>query len=260
MESNRPDWPRNSQLDQTAQATARELIAQANYIVAFTGAGISAESGIPTYRDNDDALWENFDPQQVVQIDRFLSDSTPFWNFFRDYRYQAISGASPNEGHRALAVLEDSGKLKSLITQNIDGLHQAAGSRQVIEIHGNTRRIGCLDCDAEFGMDEVFEQLKRELPPPCRSCGGRLKPKVVFFGEQMPLREMTDAVKEVQRCDLLIAVGSSLQVYPAASLPELAKNNGARVMIVNKTMTPFDQLSDAVVPGNAAEILPIIIA
>ncbi len=238
---------------------ARRLVAEAKDIVAFTGAGISAESGIHTYRDMEESLWERFDPQQVVQIDAFLNDSRPFWHFFKDCRYQAIRSAKANQGHLVLAELERSGKLKALITQNIDGLHQEAGSRQVIELHGNTRQISCLDCASSYTMEEVYLLLGEQLPPPCRNCGGRLKPDVVFFGEGLPPEALERAAQAASDCDLMMVIGSSLQVYPAAFLPESAKNNGARLIIVNKTPTMFDHLTDALLCGNAAHILPEVI-
>jgi NAD-dependent deacetylase len=239
---------------------ARQLLQEATFVVAFTGAGISAESGIPTYRDCDDALWRQYDPAQFAEINAFMRDSSLYWRFFQDVRYAAISAARPNPGHRALAILEQEGRLKAIITQNIDGLHQEAGSREVIELHGNTRRIRCLACGAAFAMDAVFEQLKRELPPPCRSCGGMLKPEVVFFGEALPERALARAADLVGRCDLLIAVGSSLVVYPAAALPVEAKRRGAALIIVNKTPTPHDRDADVVLRLAAGEVLPRLVA
>jgi NAD-dependent deacetylase len=237
---------------------ARELVARAEQVVVFTGAGISAESGIPTYRDAEESLWTKYDAQKVVQIDSFMRDSTDYWHFFLDVRYRVISDAKPNPGHLALAAMERAGKLAAVITQNIDGLHQAAGSERVIELHGNTRRIDCLSCGARYTLDEVYGMLAKTLPPPCKSCGGMLKPDVVFFGEALPEQALREASELARSCDVLIAIGSSLRVYPAAGLPEWAKANGAGLIIVNKTPTPFDQLADALLRGAAGELLPIL--
>jgi NAD-dependent deacetylase len=232
------------------------LVRTARRILAFTGAGISAESGIPTYRDTEDSLWTQYDPDKFANIDYFMRDPSLYWRFFQDVRYQAIKTARPNPGHVALAALERAGRLAAVITQNIDGLHQAAGSREVIELHGNTRVVRCLACRARYGMDEVYEQLKTELPPKCRQCGGRLKPEVVFFGEELPVEALQRAAELTAECDLLLAVGSSLVVYPAAAIPEAAKRRGAALIIVNRTPTPYDDIADAVLREPAGEVLP----
>jgi NAD-dependent deacetylase len=241
-----------------ALTRACDLVRECAHIVAFTGAGISAESGIPTYRDADESLWAKYDPEKVVQIDAFLVDPAPFWHFFLDVRYRAVTAARPNAGHVALAEMEGVGRLKAVITQNIDGLHQAAGSRRVIELHGNTRTIGCLACHARYGMEEVYLILQKQLPPLCPQCGGQLKPEVVFYGERLPELALAEAAAEVMACDLLIAIGSSLRVYPAAALPEQAKAGGARLIIVNKTTTPYDHLADGLLRAPAGVVLPVL--
>jgi NAD-dependent deacetylase len=243
-------------MDDSVTAVAAGLVRSARRILAFTGAGISAESGIPTYRDTENSLWTQYDPDKFATIDAFMSNSSLYWRFFQDVRYQAIRRARPNPAHLALAAMERAGRLEAVITQNVDGLHQAAGSREVIELHGNTRIIRCLACQAEYGMDEIFEQLKYELPPACLRCGGRLKPAVVFFGEELPGNTMERAAELAGACDLLIAIGSSLVVYPAAAIPATAKRRGARLIIVNRTPTPYDDLADAVLRESAGEVLP----
>lgn len=235
---------------------ARELWAGARRAVAFTGAGISAESGIPTYRDAEDSLWSQVDPCKLADIGEFLRDPVPYWRFFQDVRYRAIHTAQPNPGHRALAALDRAGRLDAVLTQNIDGLHQAAGSREVVELHGNTRTIGCLQCGQSWSMDEVYAMLRRHLPPPCPACGGRLKPKVVFFGEALPEEALARAADWVRGCDLLLAIGSSLSVYPAALLPLEARAHGAALVIVNRTPTPVDERADAVLHAAAGDALP----
>ncbi len=243
--------------DHDAQvARARELVRGAARIVAFTGAGISAESGIPTYRDAEESMWRKYDPEQVVQIDAFLADPEPFWHFFIDVRYRAMEEAQPNPGHDALARMEAAGRLEAVITQNIDGLHQMAGSRRVIELHGNTRSIGCLACGATHSMADVYRILQERIPPPCPACGGMLKPRVVFYGEALPEAALAEAAEMVMACDLLIAVGSSLRVYPAAALPEQAKLRGAGLIIVNQTTTPYDDLADSLLRQASGSVLP----
>ncbi len=237
---------------------ARQMVAASSRIVAFTGAGISAESGIPTYRDSESALWKKYDPMEVAEIESFLRDPREFWAFFKDARYHVMSRATPNPGHVALARMEAAGRLVCVITQNIDGLHQAAGSKKVIELHGNTRRIVCLDCGHVIGMEQAVGIIERQNPPPCPSCGGRLKPDVVFFGEPLPQAALQEAFEAAAACDLMLSVGSSLQVYPAASIPELAKRSGARLIIVNRTPTPFDGIADVVLRGPAGEVLPAL--
>lgn len=236
------------------------FVREATRIAAFTGAGISAESGIPTYRDTDNSLWSEYDPDKFADIDYFMRDSSLYWRFFRDVRYPAIRNAPPNPGHRALAQMEHAGRLIGLITQNIDGLHQEGGSDRVIELHGNTRNIDCLSCGARYSMDEVRAQIETELPPPCRACGGMLKPKVVFFGESLPEQALADAALITAQCDLLLAIGSSLVVYPAAAFPERAKMHGAKLIIINKTPTPYDALAEVVLRESSGDVLPALAA
>ena len=232
----------------------KDWIATADRLVAFTGAGISAESGIPTYR-GEGGVWHDYDPAKYAHVRIFEEDPTYYWSFFRDVRYPVVKKAAPNRAHLVLAGLEARGTLTAVITQNIDGLHQAAGSRRVLELHGNTRRISCRQCRVGYTMDEVFEQLETSLPPVCASCGGVLKPEVVFFGESLPGAVLDAAREESRTCDLFLAIGSSLVVQPAASLPLLARESGARVVIINKDPTPLDALADAVFHESASEVL-----
>lgn len=233
--------------------TLQGLIADAGHMVAFTGAGISAESGIPTYR-GDDGLWNKYDPDKFANIKHFHADPAYYWDFFREIRYPVISQASPNQAHYALAQLEKKGVLKAVITQNIDGLHQLAGSRKVLELHGNTRRIVCLACGDALGMDNVFAMLSDQLPPLCPACGGTLKPDVVFFGESLPTDVLDNAVQQINTCDLLVVIGSSLVVQPAAALPVMAKGNGAKVVIINRDPTPLDDMADLVFHDSASKV------
>jgi NAD-dependent deacetylase len=238
---------------------AAALMSRARRIAAFTGAGISAESGIPTYR-GEGGLWKEYDPSKYADIAFFREDPTYYWSFFRDVRFSALVDSEPNPAHLALADLERRGRLDTVVTQNIDGLHQTAGNTHVVELHGNTRVIGCLRCDANHGFEEVSELLETEMPPTCRRCGGPLKPRVVFFGEALPPSAMNDAAAAVARCDLLLVVGSTLQVFPAASLPLVARQAGASIVIVNLGPTAMDEIADAVVDARAGEALPRLVA
>lgn len=236
-----------------------QLVGEAKQIVAFTGAGISAESGIPTYRDTN-GLWTKYDPDKYASIDYFLQEPSYYWQFFREVRYPLLfKRAKANPAHVALAELESIGKLRCIVTQNIDGLHQQAGSKRVIELHGNTRIIRCLDCSREHTPDRVYELTERQMPPVCPDCGGILKPAVVFFGEPLPEGAIREAYAEAEACDLLLAVGSSLVVYPAAHIPTQAKEYGARLVIINKDPTAMDTIADVVVHAEAGTVLPQIV-
>jgi NAD-dependent deacetylase len=237
---------------------ATELARRARTVTVFTGAGISAESGIPTYR-GEGGLWKQYDPAKYADIGCFRKDPTYYWSFFRDVRYDALVKSAPNAGHRAIAGLEAAGRGGVVITQNIDGLHQQAGSTKVIELHGNTRIIGCLECGADYEFDEVKAKVAAQLPPRCDACGGLLKPRVVFFGEALPPGAMEAAAEAAATCDLLLVVGSTLQVFPAASIPLVARRAGARIVIVNVGPTAMDELADVVVDGKAGEVLPGIL-
>jgi NAD-dependent deacetylase len=231
-----------------------KMIAEFRRLIAFTGAGISAESGIPTYR-GDDGMWNKYDPDKFANVNYFFKEPAYYWRFFQEVRYPVISRAQPNAAHAALAELERKGILSAVITQNIDGLHQLAGSDNVLELHGNTRRILCLKCGKAHTMDETYAQLETRLPPVCRDCEGQLKPDVVFFGESLPMAVLEEAVAESQSCDLFLVIGSSLVVHPAAGLPRLAKEKGARLVIINRDPTPLDGMADAVYNGKATDAL-----
>jgi len=235
----------------------KDLVNESNRIVAFTGAGISAESGISTFRGAG-GLWSKYDPNIYASIDVFLKDSTYYWNFFRDERYPVLQKAKPNKAHYALVELEKQEKIYRVITQNIDGLHQQAGSSNVIELHGTSRTVSCLRCGKKYSIDEAYKILEKELPPPC-SCGGRLKPDTVLFGEPLPQHALGEAELAARNCDLFLVLGSSLVVYPAANLPEMAKREGAKLVIINIDPTPLDDIADIVIHDRASKILSKII-
>lgn len=235
----------------------KEIVSASDHIVAFTGAGFSAESGISTFRGAG-GLWSKYDPSIYADIKYFVKDSTYYWNFFRDERYPVIKKAKPNDGHYALVELEKRGKLYRVITQNIDGLHQVAGQSDVIELHGNTRKILCMSCDKTYSMDETYKLLQKELPPRC-SCGGVLKPSTVLFGESLPQVALDMAMLAARNCDMFLVLGSSLVVYPAASMPRIAKKSGAVLVIVNIDPTPLDDMADLVINESASKVLSRLI-
>ena len=212
-------------------------------LVVFTGAGISAESGIPTYRGVG-GMWSRYDPEKYASIDYFRRDPSYYWRFFKEVRMEMMTSAAPSPAHLAVAELEAAGMVAAVITQNIDGLHQKAGSRRVLELHGNTLRFYCFDCRDPYTMEDIKRQLETLEIPVCGKCRGVLRPDVVLFGEMLP----DDVVQEAQiaagNCQALLVIGSSLVVYPAAHLPYQAKLAGARLGIINMDPTPLDSLAD----------------
>lgn len=232
-------------------------IKYARRAVALTGAGISAESGLGTFRGKD-GLWSRYDPAAVASIESFTQDPRKFWEFAREIGWTFLT-AKPNSAHIALAELEKMKRISCVITQNIDGLHQRAGSKRVIEIHGSIGRISCTECAAMYATEEVVGRLLLQDVPVCERCGGSLKPDVILFGEAIPKKTLNEAIEKVKSTDLLITVGTSLEVYPAASFPEAAKKSGARIVSINAERTVWDDLCDYKVHGHAAEILPRIV-
>jgi len=237
--------------------TLKKYIENSTKIVALTGAGFSANSGISTFRGAG-GLWSKYDPLKYADINYFYKDPTYYWSFFRDERYPCLKNAKPNEGHYALVKLEKKGKIYRVITQNIDGLHQIAGQSKVIELHGNTRKIFCNSCKKNYSMQEVYKKIKNEFPPKC-SCGGMLKPGTILFGESLPQNALNSATLACHICDLFIVLGSSLVVYPAAELPQIAKGNGAKVVIINIDPTPLDKIANLVIHEDVTKILTKLI-
>ena len=238
---------------------AAELLVGSRHAVALTGAGVSAESGIPTFR-GEGGLWTKYDPVKVSSIDSFMADPESYWKVSRD-RGRVALAAQPNPGHLALAELEAAGRLLAVITQNTDGLHQDSGSKRVIELHGSGRKVQCLDCGHLEPRFEVQARLDVEMPPRCRNCGGTLlKPTVVLFGEPMPVAAMQEAFELARNADVILVVGSSLVVYPAAEVPLVALRAGARMIVINAEPTPFDRFAQIVIHGRSGEVLPQIAA
>ncbi len=235
---------------------AGEIIANAKHAVVFTGAGVSAESGVPTFRGKD-GLWSRYDPEEVASIAGFRRNPDAFWNFSKELLLK--KKAHPNPAHYGIAELEKMGIVKAVITQNVDMLHQRAGSRVVYELHGSMEMVDCLDCGKTYRWDDIEEILQRDENVRC-SCGSPyLKPRVVLFGEQLPQNVLASAIEESRKCDVFIVVGSSLVVYPAANLPIYAKKSGARLIIVNTERTHADGIFDVVIHGKAGEVMPKIV-
>jgi NAD-dependent deacetylase len=232
-----------------------KLILDAQPCVVLTGAGVSTESGIPDFRSAT-GIWARFDPMEYATISAFRSDPAKVWEFYAK-RLAVLAEAQPNAAHLALAELERRGLVEAVITQNVDRLHEQAGSQDVIEVHGSIHTASCLAC----GHREPFERVVELLPVPgCERCGAVLKPDVVMFGELMPEAQLERAFELVRRAALLLVVGSSLEVYPVAGLPEEALGSGARLAIVNKGPTPFDRRAEVVVDAQAGETLAAVLA
>ncbi|MGE0485277.1 MAG: NAD-dependent deacetylase [Gammaproteobacteria bacterium] len=239
-----------------AQERLATLLAGATRIVAFTGAGISTESGIPDFR-SPGGLWSQMAP---IDFDDFVNSADmrrEAWQrkviMDRDFR-----AARPNRGHRALAALVESGQMPAVITQNVDGLHQASGiaDEQVIELHGNTTYARCLTCAQRYELDPIVAAFERDgTLPVCDACGGLVKSATISFGQAMPVAAMARAEEETLACDLFIVLGSSLVVYPAAGFPRLAKRNGAKLVIVNRDETDQDGIADLVIHDAIGETL-----
>ncbi|NPB07022.1 MAG: NAD-dependent deacylase [Aquificae bacterium] len=208
-------------------------------VAVLTGAGISAESGIPTFRGKD-GLWKRFKPEELATPEAFFRNPKLVWEWY-DYRRQLIARAEPNEGHKILARMERELPDFTLITQNVDGLHQKAGSEKVIELHGNIWKVRCLSCGAEY---YDYRAPLPEIPPRCKHCGGLVRPGVVWFGEPLPPEALEQAFNAARESDYFIVVGTSAVVYPAAQLPFVAKEYGATVIEVNPEETPVTRIAD----------------
>lgn len=249
-------------MDQARAEILKKLadqIKESNNIVVFTGAGISTESGIPDFR-SPGGLWERFDPSEFT-YQNFVSHPLirrKFWEFYRE-NWKVSSGAQPNIAHRAVAALERQGKLTAVITQNIDGLHQAAGNspEKVLQLHGTMWEVRCLSCNDDFySWKEILNLLEEGKDVPgCRKCGGLLKPATVSFGQSLPQDILQEARRVSMNCELFICIGSSLVVYPAAQLPAMAKEAGARLVIINREGTPLDRIADINIKGEAGEVM-----
>ncbi|MFH1114667.1 MAG: Sir2 family NAD-dependent protein deacetylase [Pseudomonadota bacterium] len=249
-------------MDSEAVAAAAGLIHRAKRVVVFTGAGISTESGIPDFR-SPGGIWSQYDPDDLT-YQKFRSHEKYrklYWEYDRA-RYPAMKDALPNAAHRAVVEVEKSGRLAALITQNIDGLHQDAGSSPdtIYELHGTVREVGCLDCKARWVREEITGMMEREgiEVPYCPHCGGPLKCGTIAFGQALPTEILEASFNHARACDLFLTVGSSLVVQPAALLPYEAKRAGARLILVNLSTTPYDHLMDIIIPGRAGEVMAAV--
>ncbi len=246
----------------TSQQAARvaELLERASSAVVLTGAGVSVPSGIPDFRTPGKGLWEKVDPMKVAHIDVFRRDPDRFWHFYGD-RFATLDDKEPNRAHEAIAELEARGLIRGVITQNIDRLHRKAGSENVIEVHGSIEWSVCLECGAKTGIEQVLEKLRAGVrTPECETCVRALKPDVVLFGELLPEDAMAQAFALASEADLMLAVGSSLEVYPVASLPGITRENGGRLVLITQGRTPYDREADVKLSGDVVEELDAVLA
>jgi NAD-dependent deacetylase len=229
------------------------LVRERQPCVVLTGAGVSTESGIPDFR-SPGGLWAEFDPLEYGSIDAFRADPAKVWRFYAP-RFSVLTEAEPNDAHRALAELEQAGHVRAVVTQNIDLLHERAGSAEVVEVHGSIRTSTCPGCGERYPLARVLELLAEAPVPACPACGGVLKPDVVFFGELLPQEAIDHAFALAATAGLLLVVGSALEVYPVAGLPYETLNTGGAVAIVNQGPTAFDGRATLKIDGAAGETL-----
>lgn len=237
-------------------ALSRRLLSKltnAQNVVAFTGAGVSAESGVPTFRGNE-GLWKKFKPEELANLDAFMSNPDLVWEWYSQ-RKRIIAGITPNPGHVALAMMEQVFPRFAVITQNIDNLHRRAGSKRVIELHGNIERNYCMNCGTRYQNDDV---LNYTAAPRCAKCNGLIRPDVVWFGEMLPEDEWEQSVHAAEGADVLFSIGTSGVVYPAASIPLVAKLQGAYIVEINPQPTPLTEQADEFLMGASGAILPEI--
>jgi NAD-dependent deacetylase len=244
-------------VEQSVSALAA-LVRERQPCVVLTGAGISTESGIPDFR-SPTGIWAQYDPMDYATIGAFRRDPVKVWEFYAR-RFDVLTSAEPNAGHRALAELEQRGLVSAVVTQNIDGLHERAGSRDVVEVHGSIRTSSCLECGERVPLADVVASLGEAPAPGCPRCGSILKPDVVMFGELLPAGAMERAVELAQRAGTLLVVGSSLEVFPVAALPDETVSSGGALAIVNRGSTPFDRLAAIRIDGEAGETLAALAA
>ncbi len=241
-------------------ARLAQLLSDAERAVVLTGAGVSVPSGIPDFRSPRTGLWENVDPMEVAHIDAWRRDPDRFWRFYGD-RFASLVDKQPNDAHLALAELERRGLIKAVITQNIDRLHRVAGTQRLIEVHGSIEFSVCVDCGGRFTLERVIEQLRADDgAPECPCCITPLKPDVVLFGELLPERALAEAQALALDADLMLCVGSSLEVYPVAGLPAIARGAGGRLALVTQGPTPYDDEAEVKLGGDVVEELRAVLA
>ena len=235
------------------------LISSAGSVVALTGAGISVPSGIPDFRSPGTGLWENVDPMEVAHIDAWRRDPDSFWAFYGQ-RFASLTDKEPNDAHRALAELERRGLIRAVITQNIDRLHRLAGTERLIEVHGSIDRSVCMECGGKVPIDRVLKLLAQDDGAPlCEACVAPLKPDVVLFGELLPERALMEAQALAMDADLMICVGSSLEVYPVAGLPAMTRGAGGRIVLITQGPTPYDGEAEVKLDGDVVTELRAVL-
>lgn len=244
-----------------SSATERlaEMIRGSRSTVALTGAGISVPSGIPDFRTPETGLWAKVDPMEVAHIDVFERDPARFWSYYRP-RFQSLADKRPNRAHEALAELERRGLIEGVITQNIDRLHRAGGSENVVEVHGSIETSSCRRCAASFELEQVEELFDERGVALCSSCGGPVKPDVVLFGELLPESAVARARDLAERAKLMVCIGSSLIVHPVAGLPQLTLEQGGRLAIVTRGATPYDDEAELKLEGEVEVELEALLA
>jgi NAD-dependent deacetylase len=236
------------------------LVRGARSVVALTGAGISVPSGIPDFRSPRTGLWETVDPMEVAHIDAFVGDPVRFWSFYGD-RFATLGAKLPNGAHRALVELERRSMLDAVITQNIDMLHRKAGTRELVEVHGSIASCSCPACGESVELVDARARLQGDAQgvPRCGGCGGPLKPDVVLFGEMLPIAALKRARELCERADVLICIGSSLEVHPVAGLPLVTREAGGAVAILTQGVTPLDEIADVRLDGDVVEELEALV-
>jgi NAD-dependent deacetylase len=244
---------------QTSAEELAELITASERVVALTGAGVSVPSGIPDFRTPGKGLWAKVDPMAVATIDAFHRDTKRFWDFYRP-RFHDLADKEPNPAHEALAELERRGLIEGVVTQNIDRLHGKAGSENVIEVHGSIATASCTSCVASYPLEQVESLFDADGIATCTCCAGKVKPDVVLFGEMLPADAMARAEELCSGADLLLCVGSSLEVYPVAGLPEVTLGRGGRIAIVTRSSTPYDGAAIVRMNGDVADELQAVLA
>ena len=234
-----------------------EWLAKARAAVVFTGAGVSTESGIPDFR-SPGGVWSRTKPILYEEYLRDPEARLAYWRQRAETHLQ-FGNAQPNVAHRAFARWEELGRIRGVITQNIDGLHQLAGSKNVLELHGTARQVACIECNARYDAQEMLDRFRQsQSVPTCARCGGLTKHATISFGQTLPPDVLRTAIRWAREADLLLAIGSSLVVSPAAELPAIAKESGARLVIINGEPTPLDGLADAVVRGSIGEVIETV--
>jgi NAD-dependent deacetylase len=237
---------------------AREIISKSSNTVFFTGAGISTPSGIPDFRSPDSGLWGIYDPFEVASLSAFRQRPDLFFDWIKPL-YTQSKNAQPNVAHHAIADAEKRNKVRSVITQNIDGLHQKAGSENVIELHGSVRTATCPFCQKQYDGELLLDiYINNETLPSCPDCNQVIKPDVILYEELLPLNAWYQAESEMRKADVIVVAGSSLETYPANSLPKIGISNGAALIIITLSSTPFDSLADVVIHEDVTQVIPFL--